>query len=58
MKIQINHICKMEGHADFVADILRGDVKTAKIITTEGTRLIEGILIGRHFAGGTGGRFG
>jgi len=50
MKIQINHIAKMEGHADFVAEILRGDVQSAKIMTTEGARLIEGILIGRHFS--------
>jgi len=49
MKIQINHIGKMEGHADFVAEILKGDVQSAKLITTEGARLIEGILIGRHF---------
>lgn len=50
MKIQINHIGKMEGRADFVAEILKGDVKSAKIMTTEGARLIEGILIGRHFS--------
>lgn len=50
MKIQINHIGKMEGHTDFVAEILKGDVKSAKIMTTEGARLIEGILIGRHFS--------
>lgn len=50
MKIQINHIGKMEGHADFVAEILKGDVQSAKVITTEGARLIEGILIGRHFS--------
>ncbi len=50
MKIQINHIGKMEGHADFVAEIIKGDVKSAKIMTTEGARLIEGILIGRHFS--------
>lgn len=49
MKIQINHIGKMEGHTDFVAEILRGDVKSAKIMTTEGARLIEGILVGRNF---------
>ncbi len=49
-KIQLNHIGKMEGHADFVAEILKGDVKSAKLITTEGSRLIEGILIGRHFS--------
>jgi len=45
MRIQINHIGKMEGQADFVAEILKGDVKSAKLITTEGARLIEGILI-------------
>jgi len=39
----------MEGHTDFVAEILRGDVKSAKIMTTEGARLIEGILIGRKY---------
>lgn len=50
MKIQINHIGKMEGHTDFVAEIIKGDVKSAKIMTTEGARLIEGILIGRHFS--------
>ncbi len=49
MKIQINHIGKMEGHTDFVAEIMNGDVKSAKLLTAEGTRLIEGILVGRHF---------
>lgn len=48
--IQINHIGKMEGHADFVAEIVKGKVDSAKLITTEGARLIEGILIGRHFS--------
>lgn len=49
MKIQINHIGKMEGHTDFVAEIMKGDVKSAKMMTTEGARLIEGILVGRNF---------
>lgn len=39
----------MEGHTDFVAEILKGDVKSAKMMTTEGARLIEGILVGRNF---------
>lgn len=39
----------MEGHTDFVAEIIKGDVKSAKIMTTEGARLIEGILVGRNF---------
>ena len=45
--IKINHIAKMEGHTGFVAHILDGDVKKAKMETLEGSRLIEGILIGR-----------
>lgn len=49
MKFTVNHIGKMEGHTDFVAEILKGDVKSAKMMTTEGARLIEGILIGRNY---------
>jgi len=49
MKISVNHIGKMEGHTDFVAEIMKGDVKSAKMMTTEGARLIEGILVGRNF---------
>jgi coenzyme F420-reducing hydrogenase alpha subunit len=47
--IKINHIAKMEGHTGFVAHILDGDVKKAKMETHEGARLIEGILLGRDY---------
>ena len=40
MKITINHLAKMEGHLDFIGDILKGDIASAKIKTTEGVRLI------------------
>lgn len=40
----------MEGHAGFMASVLKGDVKSAKLEVQEGIRLIEGILIGRHYA--------
>lgn len=51
MKIQINHLAKMEGHASFVGDIIStGEVKQACVQTEEGSRLIEGILIGRHYS--------
>ncbi len=40
----------MEGHAGFMASVLKGDVKSAKLEVKEGVRLIEGILIGRHYA--------
>lgn len=49
MRIIINHIGKMEGHSDFVAEIIKGKVSSAKMMTTEGARLIEGILVGRNF---------
>ena len=40
----------MEGHAGFMASVLRGDVKSSKLEVKEGIRLIEGVLIGRHFS--------
>ncbi len=49
MKIRIDHIAKIEGHAGFVASILDGNVRKAKIEIQEGAKLIEGILIGRRF---------
>jgi coenzyme F420-reducing hydrogenase alpha subunit len=49
MNIKINHINKMEGHAGFMASVLKGDVKSAKLEIKEGIRLIEGILVGRHY---------
>jgi len=49
MQIKINHIAKIEGHAGFMAHVVRGDVKLAKLEVQEGIRLMEGILIGRHY---------
>ncbi len=49
MNIKINHIAKIEGHTGFMASVLQGDVKSAKFEVQEGVRLIEGILIGRHY---------
>jgi len=48
MRIRIDHIAKIEGHASFTADIVRGDVRGAKIKIEEGARLFEGILRGRR----------
>jgi sulfhydrogenase subunit alpha len=50
MDIKINHIAKMEWHAGFMASVVRGVVKSAKLEVQEGIRLIEGVLIGRHYA--------
>jgi len=39
----------MEGHAGFMASVLEGDVKSAKLQVQEGIRLIEGVLVGRDY---------
>ena len=44
MKIRIDHIAKIEGHASFTADIVSGDIRAAKIKIEEGARLFEGIM--------------
>jgi sulfhydrogenase subunit alpha len=49
MNIRINHIAKIEGHTGFMASVIKGDVKSAKLEVQEGIRLIEGVLIGRHY---------
>jgi len=47
MKIQINHLARMEGHASFIGALENGDIGQAKIITEEGIRLVEGCLKGK-----------
>ncbi len=47
MRIKIDHIAKIEGHAGFVADIASGNVTKARLNVEEGARLLEGILRGR-----------
>ena len=47
--IKIDHIAKSEGHMGFVAHILKGDVESARLEIHEGSRLIEGLLIGRQY---------
>jgi sulfhydrogenase subunit alpha len=49
MNIRIDHVAKMEGHTGFVASILKGDVKSARLEIQDGARLIEGIMVGRHY---------
>lgn len=49
MKIVIDHIARIEGHAGFIGKIVNGKIKQAKIETREGARLFESLLIGRHY---------
>ncbi len=49
MKIKIDHIAKIEGHAGFVGYIVKGNVKKAQVEVEEGARLIESLLVGRSY---------
>jgi len=49
MLLKINHVAKIEGHTGFMASVLKGSVKKARFEVQEGIRLIEGILVGRHY---------
>jgi len=49
MKIKIDHIAKIEGHAGFVGHIVKGNVKKAQVEVQEGARLVESLLIGRNY---------
>lgn len=49
MKIAIDHIAKIEGHAGFIGKIINGEIKEAKIEVQEGARLFESMLIGRKY---------
>lgn len=49
MPIKINHITKKEGDAGIMASIIKGDMRDAKYQMQKGTRLIEGVLIGRYY---------
>lgn len=49
MKIKIDHIAKIEGHAGFVADIVNGQAANATFSVLEGSRLLEGILRSRKY---------
>lgn len=47
MKIKIDHISRIEGHSGFVGKITEDDVSEARMEVLQGSRLIEGILVGR-----------
>lgn len=47
--IKLKHIAKIEGHASLITDLERGEINRARFRTLEGSRLIEGILVGRNY---------
>lgn len=49
MRIKIDHIAKIEGHAGFTAEIIDGQISQARLGVLEGARLLEGILRDRKY---------
>jgi len=47
--INLNHITKIEGHANLELKIDKNKVKTCRLQTTEGARFFEGLLEKRHY---------
>lgn len=50
MRIELNHVAKIEGHGSLIAKLNRGAFADARFSTLEGSRLIEGILLNRDYS--------
>ena len=49
MEIKIEHIAKIEGHAGFVAHILKGNIIEARLEIEQGKRFMEKVIEGRKY---------
>lgn len=50
MKIELNHITRIEGHAHLVIDRKQGEIKDCRLEIVESPRFFEAMLKGRHFS--------
>lgn len=48
-KIELNHICKVEGHASLEVEIKDNKLTKCNLKAIEGARFFEGIVVGKHF---------
>ncbi len=48
MRIEIQHLTRIEGHANLVVDIERGELVECRLEIVEAPRFFEGLLRGRH----------
>jgi len=49
-EIELDHITKIEGHANLYIKIKRGKIKVVELRVVEGARYFEGLLVGRSAA--------
>ncbi|MBD3208981.1 Ni/Fe hydrogenase subunit alpha [Candidatus Woesearchaeota archaeon] len=47
--IKLNHICKVEGHADLAVKIAGGKLVKCELGAVEGARFFEGLVVGRKW---------
>jgi len=50
IKINVNHITRVEGHGDITIDVENGVVKECKLEIVEAPRFFEAMLKGRHYS--------
>jgi sulfhydrogenase subunit alpha len=48
-RINVDHICRVEGHGSLAVSLLDGSVSEINLKLTEGARLFEAILLGRRY---------
>lgn len=48
-KIKLNHICKIEGHANLDLEIEGSTIKTCRLEAVEGSRFFEGVVLDRRY---------
>ena len=49
VKINVNHITRVEGHGNITIDVSNGELKECKLEVVEAPRFFESMLKGRHY---------
>jgi coenzyme F420-reducing hydrogenase alpha subunit len=50
MKIEVRHLTRVEGHANLVVDVARGELRECRLEIVEAPRFFESLLKGRHYS--------
>ncbi len=50
MKIEVRHLTRIEGHANLVVDVQKGELRECRLEIVEAPRFFESLLKGRHYS--------
>ena len=50
MKIEVRHLTRVEGHANLVVDVQKGELRACRLEIVEAPRFFESLLKGRHYS--------